>query len=77
MSLFQGYRIYITTDATQSISFWSNVNVGASLRTSTLTGLTSNVVYTIRMLAYSANGQGPLSDAVMVLINNGGKECPL
>ena len=65
--------IYITLDSSQSMEFWSSVDVGASLRTDTLIGLTSNVIYTIRILAYSAAGQGPLSEAVMVLTNSGGR----
>ena len=65
--------IYYTLDSSQSIVFWSSVDVGASLRTATLTGLSANRLYTIKMLAYSAAGQGPLSVAVLALTNSGGR----
>ena len=52
---------------------WNSRDVGSSFGMATIGGLTSNRIYTIRMLAYSTAGQSPLSAAAKVLTNGGGK----
>ena len=42
------------------------------LRMANITGLKFNRVYHVKMLAYSSNGDGPLSECVQVLTNTGG-----
>ena len=70
--LFQGYRIYYTTNSSQPFSSWAMLDVNTGVNMATLSGLASDVTYTIRMLAYSGSGQGPLSGSLQVRTNSAG-----
>ena len=49
------------------------LDVNSGVNIATLSGLSSDATYTIRMLAYSGAGQGPLSGLIQVTTSSDGK----
>ena len=69
----QGYRVYYTTDQSQPVASWSMQEVDGGNRMATITGLTAETTYIIRVLSYSSTGNGPLSRQLQVRTNTGGR----
>ncbi len=71
---FQGYRVYYTLTPEIPISLWTLHNEGDTQLT-TISNLLTNRTYTISVLAYTAQGNGPLSENIQVKTQQGGM-CP-
>ena len=71
--IFQGYKIFYTTDPSNPIVLWDIEDIVNDNRIATISGLIPNSTYTICVLAYSTTGQGPLSEPVQVMTRTGGR----
>lgn len=67
----RGYRIYYTTDPEVQLSAWLKHNTDDS-RLTTISGLTTNVTYSLRVLGFTSVGDGPPSDVLQVKTQQGG-----
>ncbi|XP_005993866.1 receptor-type tyrosine-protein phosphatase S isoform X1 [Latimeria chalumnae] len=66
----RGYRVYFTMDPDQSVSNWQKQNVDDSHLT-TVGSLVPEETYSVRVLAFTSVGDGPLSDAIRVKTQQG------
>ncbi|XP_058274564.1 receptor-type tyrosine-protein phosphatase F isoform X1 [Hemibagrus wyckioides] len=66
----RGYRIYYTTDPDLQLSAWLKHNTDDS-RLTTISGLTTNVTYSLRVLGFTSVGDGPPSDVLQVKTQQG------
>ncbi|XP_061457968.1 receptor-type tyrosine-protein phosphatase S [Rhineura floridana] len=66
----RGYRVYYTMEPDQPVSNWQKHNVDDSLLT-TVSSLLEHETYTVRVLAFTSVGDGPLSDPIQVKIQQG------
>ncbi|EPY86326.1 receptor-type tyrosine-protein phosphatase S isoform 2 [Camelus ferus] len=68
--LIRGYRIYYTTEPEHPVGNWQKHNVDDSLLT-TVGSLLQDETYTVRVLAFTSVGDGPLSDPIQVKTQQG------
>ncbi|XP_032992856.1 receptor-type tyrosine-protein phosphatase S isoform X9 [Lacerta agilis] len=66
----RGYRVYYTMEPDQPVSNWQKHNVDDSLLT-TVSSLLEMETYTVRVLAFTSVGDGPLSDPIQVKTKQG------
>lgn len=71
----RGYRVYYTMEPDQPVSNWQKHNVDDSLLT-TVSSLLEMETYTVRVLAFTSVGDGPLSDPIQVKTKQGGESSP-
>lgn len=68
----QGYRVYYTMEPNQHVNNWQKHNVGDTHIT-TISGLTPQKTYHIKVLAFTSVGDGPLSSDIQVITKTGGE----
>ncbi|XP_012577661.1 PREDICTED: receptor-type tyrosine-protein phosphatase F isoform X1 [Condylura cristata] len=68
--LVRGYRVYYTPDARRPLSAWHKHNTDAGLLT-TVGSLLPGITYSLRVLAFTAVGDGPPSPAIQVKTQQG------
>ncbi|XP_053319665.1 receptor-type tyrosine-protein phosphatase S isoform X9 [Spea bombifrons] len=66
----RGYRVYYTMEPDQPVSNWHKHNVVENLLT-TVASLLEHETYTVRVLAFTSVGDGPLSDPIQVKTQHG------
>nr|XP_033771428.1 receptor-type tyrosine-protein phosphatase F [Geotrypetes seraphini] len=66
----RGYRVYYTTDAHLRFDMWQKHNVDDSHLT-TVGSLITGTTYSIRVLAFTSVGDGPLCDVIQVKTQQG------
>uniref|UniRef100_A0AAR2JPP9 Receptor-type tyrosine-protein phosphatase F n=1 Tax=Pygocentrus nattereri TaxID=42514 RepID=A0AAR2JPP9_PYGNA len=66
----RGYRIYYTTDPDGQLSAWHKHNTDDS-RLTTISGLITDVTYSLRVLGFTSVGDGPPSDVLQVKTQQG------
>uniref|UniRef100_A0A8C5M382 Receptor-type tyrosine-protein phosphatase S n=1 Tax=Leptobrachium leishanense TaxID=445787 RepID=A0A8C5M382_9ANUR len=66
----RGYRVYYTMEPDQPVSNWQKYNVVDNFLT-TVGSLLEHETYTVRVLAYTSVGDGPLSDPIQVKTQQG------
>ncbi|KAM3937309.1 receptor-type tyrosine-protein phosphatase S isoform 4-T4 [Leptodactylus fuscus] len=66
----RGYRVYYTMEPEQPVSNWLKYNVDDNLLT-TIANLLEHETYTVRVLAFTSVGDGPLSDPIQVKTQQG------
>ncbi|XP_078318089.1 receptor-type tyrosine-protein phosphatase delta-like isoform X3 [Crassostrea virginica] len=69
--VIQGYRVFYTLQADLPIILWNNKEVQSNTNETIITGLKPNDTYTICVLAYSSKGEGPVSQLITVITNEG------
>lgn len=67
----RGYRIYYSTEDRAQLSAWHKHNTDDS-RLTTVSGLTPDLTYSLRVLAFTSVGDGPPSDVLQVKTQQGG-----
>ncbi|XP_063311679.1 receptor-type tyrosine-protein phosphatase S isoform X8 [Pelobates fuscus] len=72
----RGYRVYYTMEPDQTVSNWLKHNVVDNFLTS-VTSLLEHETYTVRVLAYTSVGDGPLSDPIQVKTQPGVPSQPM
>ncbi|XP_054991887.1 receptor-type tyrosine-protein phosphatase delta isoform X4 [Sorex araneus] len=72
----QGYRVYYTMDPTQHVNNWMKHNVADSLIT-TIGSLVPQKTYSVKVLAFTSIGDGPLSSDIQVITQTGVPGQPL
>lgn len=70
--LVRGYRVYYTPDSRRPLSAWHKHNTDAGLLT-TVGSLLPGITYSLRVLAFTAVGDGPPSPTIQVKTQQGGK----
>lgn len=68
----QGYRVYYTMEPTQHINSWTKYNVADSQIT-TIGNLVPQKTYSVKVLAFTSVGDGPLSNEIQVITQTGGR----
>ncbi|XP_057564134.1 receptor-type tyrosine-protein phosphatase F isoform X5 [Hippopotamus amphibius kiboko] len=68
--LVRGYRVYYTPDSRRPLSAWHKHNTDAGLLT-TVGSLLPGITYSLRVLAFTAVGDGPPSPAIQVKTQQG------
>ncbi|XP_072580361.1 receptor-type tyrosine-protein phosphatase F isoform X20 [Vulpes vulpes] len=68
--LVRGYRVYYTPDARRPLSAWHKHNTDAGLLT-TVGSLLPGITYSLRVLAFTAVGDGPPSPTIQVKTQQG------
>uniref|UniRef100_A0A8W8P318 protein-tyrosine-phosphatase n=1 Tax=Magallana gigas TaxID=29159 RepID=A0A8W8P318_MAGGI len=71
--VIQGYRVFYTLQPDLPIILWHNQEVQSNTNSTIITNLSPNDTYTICVLAYSAKGEGPVSQLITVITNEGSK----
>ncbi|XP_041658539.1 receptor-type tyrosine-protein phosphatase F isoform X6 [Cheilinus undulatus] len=66
----RGYRIYYSSDLTAPLSAWQKHNTDDSSLT-TISGLTPDITYSLRVLGFTSVGDGPPSDILQVKTQQG------
>uniref|UniRef100_UPI003AAD0770 receptor-type tyrosine-protein phosphatase F-like isoform X2 n=1 Tax=Centroberyx gerrardi TaxID=166262 RepID=UPI003AAD0770 len=66
----RGYRVYYSSDLTAPLSAWQKHNTDDS-RLTTISGLTINITYSLRVLGFTSVGDGPPSDVLQVKTQQG------
>lgn len=69
----RGYRVYYSSDMTAPLSAWQKHNTDDSSLT-TISGLTPDITYSLRVLAFTSVGDGPPSDILQVKTQQGGEQ---
>nr|XP_034313381.1 receptor-type tyrosine-protein phosphatase F isoform X4 [Crassostrea gigas] len=69
--VIQGYRVFYTLQPDLPIILWHNQEVQSNTNSTIITNLSPNDTYTICVLAYSAKGEGPVSQLITVITNEG------
>ncbi|XP_062594902.1 receptor-type tyrosine-protein phosphatase F-like isoform X2 [Saccostrea cucullata] len=69
--VIQGYRVFYTLQADLPIILWNNKELQSNTNETIITGLKPNDTYTICVLAYSSKGEGPVSQLITVITNEG------
>ncbi|XP_072008598.1 receptor-type tyrosine-protein phosphatase delta isoform X26 [Engystomops pustulosus] len=72
----QGYRVYYTMDPTQHINSWTKSNIADSHIT-TIGSLVPQKTYSVKVLAFTSVGDGPLSNEIQVITQTGVPSQPL
>uniref|UniRef100_A0A8C6Z714 Receptor-type tyrosine-protein phosphatase S n=1 Tax=Nothoprocta perdicaria TaxID=30464 RepID=A0A8C6Z714_NOTPE len=72
----QGYRVYYTMDPTQHVNSWTKHNVADSHIT-TIGNLVPQKTYSVKVLAFTSVGDGPLSSDIQVITQTGVPGQPL
>ncbi|XP_011911832.1 PREDICTED: receptor-type tyrosine-protein phosphatase delta isoform X9 [Cercocebus atys] len=72
----QGYRVYYTMDPTQHVNNWMKHNVADSQIT-TIGNLVPQKTYSVKVLAFTSIGDGPLSGDIQVITQTGVPGQPL
>ncbi|XP_044925766.1 receptor-type tyrosine-protein phosphatase delta isoform X33 [Mustela nigripes] len=72
----QGYRVYYTMDPTQHVNNWMKHNVADSQIT-TIGNLVPQKTYSVKVLAFTSIGDGPLSSDIQVITQTGVPGQPL
>ncbi|XP_053060230.1 receptor-type tyrosine-protein phosphatase delta isoform X39 [Acinonyx jubatus] len=72
----QGYRVYYTMDPTQHVNSWMKHNVADSQIT-TIGNLVPQKTYSVKVLAFTSIGDGPLSSDIQVITQTGVPGQPL
>ncbi|XP_025053321.1 receptor-type tyrosine-protein phosphatase delta isoform X21 [Alligator sinensis] len=72
----QGYRVYYTMDPTQHVNSWMKHNVADSHIT-TIGNLVPQKTYSVKVLAFTSVGDGPLSSEIQVITQTGVPGQPL
>uniref|UniRef100_A0A672RXZ1 Receptor-type tyrosine-protein phosphatase F n=1 Tax=Sinocyclocheilus grahami TaxID=75366 RepID=A0A672RXZ1_SINGR len=67
----RGYRIYYTSDLDAPLSAWQKHNTDDS-RLTTISSLTPDITYSLRVLGFTSVGDGPPSDVLQVKTQQGG-----
>lgn len=70
--LVRGYRVYYTPDSRRPLSAWHKHNTDAGLLT-TVGSLLPGITYSLRVLAFTAVGDGPPSPTIQVKTQQGGR----
>lgn len=70
--LIRGYRVYYTMEPEHPVGNWQKHNVDDSLLT-TVGSLLEDETYTVRVLAFTSVGDGPLSEPIQVKTQPGGR----
>ncbi|CAL8346458.1 unnamed protein product [Merluccius merluccius] len=66
----RGYRVYYSADMTAPLSAWQKHNTDDS-RLTTISGLTTDITYSLRVLGFTSVGDGPPSDVLQVKTQQG------
>ncbi|XP_028974542.2 receptor-type tyrosine-protein phosphatase F isoform X13 [Esox lucius] len=66
----RGYRVYYSSDAGAPLSAWHKHNTDDS-RLTTISGLTTDITYSLRVLGFTSVGDGPPSDVLQVKTQQG------
>ncbi|XP_038143618.1 receptor-type tyrosine-protein phosphatase F-like isoform X13 [Cyprinodon tularosa] len=66
----RGYRVYYSSDMTAPLSAWQKHNTDDSSLT-TISGLTPEITYSLRVLGFTSVGDGPPSDILQVKTQQG------
>lgn len=69
----RGYRVYYSSDMTAPLSAWHKHNTDDSSLT-TISGLTPDITYSLRVLGFTSVGDGPPSDILQVKTQQGGEQ---
>ncbi|XP_019410389.1 PREDICTED: receptor-type tyrosine-protein phosphatase delta isoform X11 [Crocodylus porosus] len=72
----QGYRVYYTMDPTQHVNSWMKHNMADSHIT-TIGNLVPQKTYSVKVLAFTSVGDGPLSSEIQVITQTGVPGQPL
>ncbi|NWH78595.1 PTPRD phosphatase, partial [Piaya cayana] len=72
----QGYRVYYSMDPTQHVNSWMKHNVADSHIT-TIGNLVPQKTYSVKVLAFTSVGDGPLSSDIQVITQTGVPGQPL
>ncbi|XP_049650662.1 receptor-type tyrosine-protein phosphatase delta isoform X3 [Accipiter gentilis] len=72
----QGYRVYYTMDPTQHVNSWMKHNVADSHIT-TIGNLVPQKTYSVKVLAFTSVGDGPLTSDIQVITQTGVPGQPL
>lgn len=70
--LVRGYRVYYTPDSRRPLSAWHKHNTDAGLLT-TVGSMLPGITYSLRVLAFTAVGDGPPSPTIQVKTQQGGR----
>lgn len=68
----RGYRVYYSPDMSPPLSAWTKHNTDDSSLT-TISGLTPDITYSLRVLGFTSVGDGPPSDVLQVKTQQGGE----
>ncbi|XP_045061414.1 protein tyrosine phosphatase receptor type Fa isoform X13 [Coregonus clupeaformis] len=66
----RGYRVYYSSDLGAPLSGWQKHNTDDS-RLTTISGLTTDITYSLRVLGFTSVGDGPPSDVLQVKTQQG------
>ncbi|XP_055779122.1 protein tyrosine phosphatase receptor type Fa isoform X8 [Salvelinus fontinalis] len=66
----RGYRVYYSSDLGAPLSAWHKHNTDDS-RLTTISGLTTDITYSLRVLGFTSVGDGPPSDVLQVKTQQG------
>ncbi|XP_028258982.1 protein tyrosine phosphatase receptor type Fa isoform X1 [Parambassis ranga] len=66
----RGYRVYYSSDQDDPLSAWEKHNTDDSLFT-TISGLTTDITYGLRVLGFTSVGDGPPSDVLLIKTQQG------
>ncbi|XP_056116759.1 receptor-type tyrosine-protein phosphatase F isoform X4 [Rhinichthys klamathensis goyatoka] len=66
----RGYRIYYTSDLDAPLSAWQKHNTDDS-RLTTISSMTTDITYSLRVLGFTSVGDGPPSDVLQVKTQQG------
>ncbi|XP_045550425.1 receptor-type tyrosine-protein phosphatase F isoform X8 [Salmo salar] len=66
----RGYRVYYSSDMNDPLSGWQKHNTDDS-RLTTISGLTTDITYSLRVLGFTSVGDGPPSDVLQVKTQQG------
>ncbi|XP_036842479.1 receptor-type tyrosine-protein phosphatase F isoform X10 [Oncorhynchus mykiss] len=66
----RGYRVYYSSDMNDPLSGWQKHNTDDS-RLTTISGLTTDITYSLRVLGFTSVGDGPPSDILQVKTQQG------
>ncbi|XP_062336829.1 receptor-type tyrosine-protein phosphatase F-like isoform X2 [Osmerus eperlanus] len=66
----RGYRVYYTSDMDAPLSAWQKHNTGNSRHT-LISSLTTDIIYSLRVLGFTSVGDGPPSDVLQVKTQEG------
>uniref|UniRef100_A0A4W5PF06 Fibronectin type-III domain-containing protein n=1 Tax=Hucho hucho TaxID=62062 RepID=A0A4W5PF06_9TELE len=66
----RGYRVYYSSDFGAPLSAWHKHNTDDS-RLTTISGLTTDITYSLRVLGFTSVGDGPPSDVLQVKTQQG------
>lgn len=70
--LIRGYRVYYTSESDAPLSAWQKHNTDDSQLT-TVSELTADITYSLRVLGFTSVGDGPPSDLLQIKTQQGGE----